>query len=89
MTVQQGFVVPNASLLPDTQDALMNMLAETNELAVAMGTGTHDLTVQSGVLQGRDVAVTVTEDGTTSTYVEGGMWIVKGMWTVGSPVRRA
>ena len=47
-----------------------------------MGAGVHDLVVESGVLKDRHVVITVNEDGTASNYVEGGMWLVTGAWTV-------
>ena len=86
VTVQEGFTVPDAALLPDTQAALQEYLADTVALATSMGVGTHELTVESGALEGIVAQVTITEPNATgnyeaSTYLPGGMWLVKGMWT--------
>ena len=86
MTVQDGFTVPDAALLPSTQLVLEGYLADTVEIATSMGVGTHKLIIETGVLDGIVATVTVASDATTgeletSTYIPGGMWIVKGMWT--------
>ncbi|KAL9181800.1 LOW QUALITY PROTEIN: hypothetical protein ACHAXT_012143 [Thalassiosira profunda] len=80
-TVQHGFTVPNPNLRPVVEEALQQYLEETVEAATLLGVGTHVLAVEAGVLEGREAAVTINEDGTSSTYVEGGMWLVTGMWT--------
>ena len=81
VTVQDGFTVPDASLLPNTQLALQGYLADTVAIATSMGVGTHQLTIQSGVLQGIVAQVTIDDENEASTYLPGGMWLVKGMWT--------
>ncbi len=84
VTVQDGFTVPDASLLPNTQAVLLEYLADTVAIATSMGVGTHQLTIQSGVLQGIVAQVTIPDPNTAaeaSTYLPGGMWLVKGAWT--------
>jgi len=81
VTVQDGFTVPDASLLPNTQLALQGYLADTVAIATSMGVGTHQLTIQSGVLQGIVAQVRIDDENEASTYLPGGMWLVKGMWT--------
>ncbi len=63
---------------------LQEYLADTVAIAASMGVGTHQLTVQSGVLQGIVAQVTIPDPNTAeeaSTFLPGGMWLVKGMWT--------
>lgn len=84
VTVQDGFTVPDASLLPNTQAVLQEYLADTVAIATSLGVGTHQLTIQSGVLQGIVAQVTIPDPDTAaeaSTYLPGGMWLVKGAWT--------
>ena len=83
VTVQDGFTVPDADLPPNTQLALQGYLADTVAIAASMGVGTHDLNIESGVLQGIVARVTIPESDTleASTYIPGGIWIVNGMWT--------
>ena len=81
VTVQNGFEVPSDYLDDRVNMMLGEYLFDTISLAQMMGIGSHDLTVSSGVLDEVSVTVTVNEDGTTSTYVEGGMWMVTSMWT--------
>lgn len=62
----------------------MAYLSDTIEVAKSLGVGTHGLVVESGVFEGQMAKITISEDGSASTFMEGGMWIVKGMWTVSS-----
>lgn len=80
VTVQDGFNVPGLTS-PNAQAAIQGFLAETVELATSLGVGTHELTVASGVMEGILAHVTIAEDNSASTYVPGGMWLVKGAWT--------
>ena len=52
----------------------MEYLADTVAIAASMGVGTHQLTIQSGVLQGIIAQVTIPDPNTTaeaSTYLPG------------------
>ena len=80
--MQEGFTVPDPALLPDTQQALMGYLADTVAIASSLGVGMHALEIESGVLEGIMAEVTIDEDGSSSTFIAGGMWLVKGAWTV-------
>lgn len=80
-TVQNGFTVPDPSISPLTAQVLKGFLSDAVGEAMMKGEGTHDVLITTSDLAGQTAQVTVSEDGTTSTYVAGGMWMVKGMWT--------
>ena len=81
LVVQDGFVVPDDYFSDEMNEVLGSYLYDTIAIGESIGIGSHDLTVESGTLEGVSVVVTVNEDETTSVYVEGGIWLVKGMWT--------
>jgi hypothetical protein len=79
-TVQNGFTVPSQDLTPDVQGPLMTFTAGAVEAAKLLGVGTHDIEINDGTLAGRVAYVTIDEDGSNSTFIEGGMWIIRGQW---------
>jgi len=80
-TVQNGFTVPSPDFTPDVQGPLMAYTAGAVEAAKLRGVGTSYIEIEDGTLAGRVAAVTIGEDGSHSTFIEGGMWIIRGQWS--------
>ena len=79
-TVQNGITVPNPYLPPKMQDSLSALVTDAVQNAIARGDGTHMIDITTGTLTGQTAQVTVSNN-STETFIEGGMWIVRGMWT--------
>jgi len=81
-TVINGCVLPNPHLSPAVREALTDMIQPTVNNATALGPGTHLVDIISGGLQGQTAQITIKSDGSEhETFIEGGMWIVRAMWT--------
>ena len=80
-TVIDGFVLPNPYVSKAVQQALMNMVQPSVQDAISLGPGTHLIDIISGGLKGRTAEITIGEDADFQVYIEGGMWLVRSMWT--------
>lgn len=79
-TVQNGFTVPNPYMTPSTEASLLEYTADAVQIASALGEGTHLVDIVTGVLAGQTASVTIFADGTSETFIEGGMWMIRGAW---------
>ncbi len=80
-TVQNGFIVPNRGVPPLVNEALMGFTKSAVEDAKLLGVGMHNILINTGTLAGQIATVTINADGSSQAFIEGGMWIIKGMWT--------
>lgn len=80
-TVQNGISIPDKSLLPNVEAALIGFIEDAVRAATELGAGTHMMEITTGKLVGRIAQITISSDGTSQTYIDGGMWLVSGGWT--------
>ncbi len=82
LTVIDGFFLPNPNFSPAVRESLEKMIEPAVQSATTFGPGTHFVEIVSGGLKGQSAKVTINAEGTLEeTFIEGGMWIVTGMWT--------
>ena len=93
-TVIDGFNFPSVSFSPAVRESLTEMLESPVDEALRLGPGRHMIEILSeGPMYGRMADITVYNstagEGMTAgmasmdyqIYIEGGMWIVRAMWT--------